>query len=314
MNKEKFKGPLNVAKFGIFLIVIGVIFLYRTEIVTFYVNTFLRDTESAKIEESDRNEYYTGKDYYFVQHTDDFEPDNQQDLLNIYYTVIDSGLDYFEFYCSTKYEACISDVEYISNNQLMLSNINNFVHPFNSFDSIETEYDTIGKVSIRVNHLYNADQITAINLKVDKIMEDVINKASNRDAKLKLLHDYIVNNTEYDSEKADNKKTEYLSNIAYGALIQGYAICGGYSDSVAIILHRMGIPNIKISSENHVWNLLNIDNKWIHLDTTWDDPINKSGVKTIEYTYYLVDTKTITAMKNDNQHEFDKEVYKEADY
>lgn len=310
--REKFRPALNVARFGIFLIILGVIYTYRTEIVTIYVNKFLRDPNSAKIEEADRNEYYTGKSYSYVQHTDDFVLKNKQDIINVYYTVIDSGLDYFEFYCDTEYTGCIQDVENISNDQVVLSHINNFVHPFNSFDSIETEYDTIGKVSIRVNHLYDESEIEAVNLKVDKIMEEVINKASDRDTKIKLLHDYLVNTIEYDSDRADKKISEYKSNLAYGALVQGYAICGGYSDATAILLHRLNIPNIKISSENHVWNLLYLDDKWLHIDTTWDDPINKRVDSAIEYTYYLVDTETITNMKNDNQHNFDLEVYKEA--
>ena len=308
----RFKSAYNVAKFGLFLIILVVIYTYRTEIVTIYVNKFLRDPNAAKIEESERNEYYTGKSYSYVQHTDNFNLKNKQDIINVYYTVIDSGLNFFEFYCDTEYTDCIQDIESISNDQVILSNINNFVHPFNSFDSIETEYDTIGKVSIRVNHLYDRGDIEAVNLKVDKIMEEVINKASDRDAKLKLLHDYLVNNIEYDSDKADKKISEYKSNLAYGALIQGYAICGGYSDAAAIILHRLGIPNIKVSSENHVWNLLYLDDKWVHFDATWDDPVNKRVESAIEYTYFLVDTETITTMKNDNQHNFDKEVYKEA--
>ena len=314
MKKEKYRHSISVANFGLFLVILGLIFNYRTDIVTYYVNTFLRDESSAKIEESQRNEYYTGKNYGYVQHTDNFVPTNKQEILNVYYTVIDSGLNYFEFYCDTKYESCISDVEAISNDQLTLSNINNFVHPFNSFDSLETQYDTIGKVSIRVNHLYQNDQINAINNIVDKIMSEEINKASDMNAKIKLIHDYLVKHVEYDSARADNKETNHLSNIAYGALKEGYAICGGYADSVSILLHRLNIPNIKISSENHVWNLLYLNDKWVHLDVTWDDPVNKRIDSAIEYTYFLVDTKTIYEMKNDNQHDFDKLVYKEADY
>ena len=45
---------------GILMVVLGAIFLYRTELVTFYMNTFLNPNREASIDSSERNEYYTG--------------------------------------------------------------------------------------------------------------------------------------------------------------------------------------------------------------------------------------------------------------
>ena len=69
-------------------------------------------------------------------------------LLNIYYTVINSGKN-FTFYCPKKYDNCLNDVKKLANNQVLLSDINNYVHPYNSFSHIETEYDTLGRVTIK---------------------------------------------------------------------------------------------------------------------------------------------------------------------
>lgn len=52
---------------GILMIVLGAIFLYRTELVTFYMNTFLNPNREASIDSSERNEYYTGANYFYVQ-------------------------------------------------------------------------------------------------------------------------------------------------------------------------------------------------------------------------------------------------------
>ena len=68
----------------------------------------------------------------------------------------------------------------------------------------------------------------------DTNLLSVLNNKSNMSTKdkIKAIHDYIINNTEYDTKKSDNiKDTTYKSNTAYGVLIQGYGICSGYSDA-----------------------------------------------------------------------------------
>jgi hypothetical protein len=68
--------------------------------------------------------------------TTDFSPKNKQDLLNIYYTVLNSGWEDFTFYCS--YEKCIRDVNELSTDTMLLSNLNSFVDPYNQYSTIST--------------------------------------------------------------------------------------------------------------------------------------------------------------------------------
>ena len=135
--------------------------------------------------------------------------------------------------------------------------------------------------------------------------------------KIKTIHDYIINNTVYDNIKGDfvlgksNTDSIYKSHKAYGPLLQGYAICSGYSDAMAIFLNKMGIPNYKISSNNHVWNLVYLDNQWLHLDLTWDDPIVSTGENKITHNFFLIDDNALKE-KNTEQHQYDTNIYKEA--
>lgn len=129
--------------------------------------------------------------------------------------------------------------------------------------------------------------------------------------KIKTIHDYIINNTKYDINRSDNKVNNYHSDSAYGALIEHYAICGGYADSMKLFLDRLNIPNYKISSENHIWNLVNVDNNWYHLDLTWDDPVTSNGTDVLEYDYFLITTTELEELESD-QHNFDIKIYKEA--
>ena len=83
------------------------------------------------------------------------------------------------------------------------------------------------------------------------------------------------------------------------------------ADSMKLFLDRLNIPNYKISSENHIWNLVNVDNNWYHLDLTWDDPVTSNGTDVLEYDYFLITTTELEELESD-QHNFDIKIYKEA--
>lgn len=294
------------------LLVIDVFFLcliYNDEIINFIVNTFNNYNKDATV--LNNNEYANNNDYSYVKLTDDFVPKNKNDIINIYYTILNSGMSNFTFYCSNEYKDCINDINYISNNQILLSEINNFVPVYNSFQNIDTEFDSLGKVTITITHNYTNSQIETIESKVDDIYNELIKDNMNDNEKIKSIHDYIINTTKYDTDRSDNKITKYHSDIAYGALIEHYAICGGYADSMKLFLDKLNIPNYKISSENHIWNLVKLDNKWYHLDLTWDDPVTSTGEDVLEYDYFLITTEQLKKLETD-QHIFDENVYQEA--
>ncbi|MBE6147866.1 MAG: hypothetical protein E7168_06065 [Firmicutes bacterium] len=282
---------------------------YNDKIVSFIVEKLVLLNKTTTVLEN--NEYASGRDYEFVQLVDTFEPKSKEEILNIYYTVINSGMTEFIFYCPKEYENCLNDVNYISNNQALLSNINNFVQVYNSFSNVATEFDNLGKVTIRINHTYTKEQISEINNIVDTIMKEVTTEGMTSKEKIKAIHDYIINNTKYDQDRSDNKIINYHSDTAYGALVEHYAVCGGYADSMKIFLDRLGINNFKIASENHIWNYVYLDDKWYHLDLTWDDPITDTGVDVLDYDYFLITTEELHT-KDTDQHIYDKSVYLEA--
>ena len=301
----------KIATLGAVLLIFGIAFLYRENIITFVMKTFDHSDHTVSLEKEQKNEYYLDYQYEFIQNTDSFKPQNKQDLLNIYYTILNSGLTDFTFYCEDKYKDCINDVIDISNDKTLVSHINNFVHAYNGFKSIKTEYDKLGRVDIHITHTYSQEKIDEINKKVEEIEKEIYQPEMTDEEKIKAVHDYIINNSKYDSERADDQIAKYDSDTAYGNLIQGYGICGGYTDSMKIFLDRLNIPNYKIASENHVWNLVYINGDWYHLDLTWDDPVSQNGKDILEYNFFLITTEELESLKT-NQHAFDKNVYKEA--
>ena len=154
---------------------------------------------------------------------------------------------------------------------------------------------TLGKGS---NENYYAKGFTSKE-QVDKAKEDVANAsneilanvsstASDKE-KLKAIHDGLINKVTYKyPTKANADELPYLDSI-YGALVKGTAQCGGYSKAYRYLLNELGYSNVLIYGvrdfgeenqnvpyEEHMWNMVQIGEKWFAVDTTWDDPINGS--------------------------------------
>ena len=219
-------------------------------------------------------------------------------------------LSKFTFYCPSEYTSCIEDVIYFSNNQQLLSNINSFVHPYNSFNTIKTEYDNLGRVTLEISSSYDEEKIKAVNNKMQEIINNEVKDETSPKEIIKIIHDYIINNTKYDKQRADNKIIKFDSTTAYGVLLEGYGLCGGYTDAMALFLDYYKIPNFKVVSENHIWNAVYLDGRWYHLDLTWDDPITSIGENSLEYTFFLISTYELEHLDT-NQHIYDKNVFKE---
>ena len=125
----------------------------------------------------------------------------------------------------------------------------------------------------------NSDDVkNAIN-RVEAKSKEIINNVPNgtRYEQVKYIHDYLIDNMEYNQTKNVNN-----SNI-YGALIEGKAVCEGYAEAFKYLMDKLNIPCILVygdginsegDSEYHSWNqVLMEDNKWYSVDVTWDDPI-----------------------------------------
>lgn len=134
----------------------------------------------------------------------------------------------------------------------------------------------------------------AIN-KIEKVKQSIITKKTgNTYQDVKMVHDYLVDNIEYDT-------TISKENIydVYGALINQVAVCEGYARSFKYIMDSMQIPCVLVigkgtnsegQTENHAWNYVQVEGKWYAIDTTWDDPVVLGGGNVSsesKYRYFL---------------------------
>ena len=288
----------------IILIVLSIIFINP---ITDTLASIVSDEPVLVI--NDANEYAKEYDYLYVQKSEDYIPYSFQDLLNIYYSVINNGWEQFTFYCPDEYTKCLSDVSDISGDELILTHLNNYIHPFNSFTNVKTSINENREITLTIEYLYTDEEIDAIDAKADEVLASILTDDMDEYEKIKTVHDYIVNNTKYDVERNEEETSEYDSYTAYGPLFQGYATCNGYTDLMAIFLTKLGYNNFKVattpdeisySSTGHIWNAVYFDDEWLHIDLTWDDPVSSDGKDYLFHTYFLVSTE---AMKEADQGE-----------
>ncbi len=273
--------------------------------------------------------YYQNQSYNFVKNTTDFTPLGKQDLLDIIYTAINNGSKSFTFYCPKVYQTCISDINEFSNDANLLTHLNNFVHPYNSFTSIKTTISDSGEINFTIKYLYTKEEIATLNQEIkkllptllaqaDKLNENETDKFTIEYNKIKVIHDYIINNTKYD---LDNNK-ELKSYNAYGALINHIATCNGYTDLMALFLTEMGYENFKVATTNgtsenskgHVWNAVKVNDEWLHLDLTWDDPVSSDNKDYLYHKYFLINTEELFLADSNitsEEHNFDPAIYSE---
>lgn len=283
--------------------IVLVVYLSRNNI-SVSIKDFLVKENKPIIAES--NEYKRNFDYIRFSYIDDYTPYNKEDILNIYFNILNNGWKEFTFYCPSEYANCMNDVNDLVTDEILMTKINNYVHPYNSFSDLNTKIISNGAITVKVTYKYPQDKIITINNKVNEIVKSLdLNGKTDRE-KISLIHNYIISHSTYDDNAISNN-SPYDSTSAYGNLIEGYSVCSGYSDAMAIFLDLLNIPNIKISSENHIWNLVYIEGQWLHLDLTWDDAEDQR----FQNNYFLITKEKLHKLDRE-EHLYDEEFFLEA--
>ncbi len=255
------------------------------------------------------NTYFIEDNFNYTEGYEGAEVHSRADIIHSIYYLINSGASFSKRYCAKDYDTCYQDMEEISGDTNLLSILNNYVHPFNSFDSIIFNFDD-DIIEIEIKHTYSEEEVLKLNSMVDEVIRANIVSTMSTKEKIRTIHDYIIDHTEYDTLKSKNiEDTTYKSNTAYGVLVQGYGICSGYSDAMKLFLDKFNIINYKVSNDQHIWNLVYLDGSWYHLDLTWDDPISDKNVT--RDNYFLIDTKTLESL-DDGVHYFNSSIFSEA--
>ena len=130
-------------------------------------------------------------------------------------------------------------------------------------------------IRYRLEYYDSADQEKELDSKVGEIMKSLDLDGKSDYEKLAAIHEYICDNVEYDTDGGSD-----LKRTAYGALVNGRAVCQGYSNALYRLLLEAGVDNRIIFGKgiessgitmSHTWNIVGLYGKYYYVDATWDD-------------------------------------------
>ena len=162
-------------------------------------------------------------------------------------------------------------------------------------DSKFAYYTTDKQTFLQLNSGLSASEIIADAQKIKKTFDTMFKgvKAdmSQYDREL-WLHNALTAKCEYANTK-DEKTDMFRIYTCVGALVDGFAVCEGYSRAMQILLSAAGIDCyyvLGVGTETlHMWNTVKIDSDWYFLDVTWNDNDSMGA----EYDYFNLNTDQI---------------------
>lgn len=172
--------------------------------------------------------------------------------------------------------------------------------------------ESSGKVTeIIPQYKYTAEQTVQMRQDLENVTDNILSQLTDemtQTDKVRYFHDYIIGHCEYDREVigSTSEQIEYIMensdyDNAYGVLVKGTGVCEGYARTFRYLCERTGIDCELISgiadNVQHMWNMVNIDGSWYHIDLTWDDPIvnnDPEDCNNIRYDYFNLNDEQIS--------------------
>ncbi|MEN1937319.1 transglutaminase domain-containing protein [Paenibacillus sp. 102] len=156
--------------------------------------------------------------------------------------------------------------------------------------------------TLKITYRESKEQTQYVKKQVKSIINSALKPGMDEHEKVKAIHDYVVKHVSYD--------TSYKAYTAYEALVNRSAVCQGYTLLTYQLLQEAGIQSHIVTGKGngqaHAWNLVKIENKWYHMDTTFDDPVpDKAG--RVTYSYYNMSDEQLG-----KDHEWDRSKYPKA--
>ena len=149
------------------------------------------------------------------------------------------------------------------------------------WDGLETMNPLSDAVTV-TDVISDEDKKNIYEAAVDKALREALGKNKGKDMtelqKALALHDWLVMNCQYDVTTSRPN-----AHTAYGAIVEGYAVCDGYANAYNDLLGRVGVTATYVLGRKplhlgedpqlHAWSCVTIGGKKYHVDVTADDPV-----------------------------------------
>lgn len=98
--------------------------------------------------------------------------------------------------------------------------------------------------------------------------------------KARVYYDWICAHAAYDW----NARADSLSHTPYNLLVNGLAVCDGYTGAYNLLLKLEGISCGVVLQGDHIWTSAVLDGTEVHIDVTWGDQDDRG----IDNTYFAM--------------------------
>lgn len=143
-------------------------------------------------------------------------------------------------------------------------------------------------LTVEINFIEDAQQLLYVNQSVKQLMTHITTPTMHLHQKIMAIHDWITAHIHYDQT--------LQRRTAYDALMHRTTVCSGYASLFWHMCQAAAIPcRVVVGTgkfEAHAWNLVQLDNHWYHVDSTWCTVADEHTPFSV-YRFYLLNDKEI---------------------
>lgn len=159
-------------------------------------------------------------------------------------------------------------------------------------------------------YTYSQEECESRKAQLDEAVEDILWLAPTDEddyEKIRYVYETIIKQTDYDLNAPDNQ------NI-YSVLMGKASVCQGYAKTTQYLLNKLGINcsivfgNVR-DGEPHSWNIVECNDAYYFLDTTWGDAsysmngeaASSTVAPEISYDYLCIDSEQLNKTHHINE-------------
>lgn len=131
-------------------------------------------------------------------------------------------------------------------------------------------------------------KIKAADQAAESAVKKCIKTGMSDKQKAKAIHNYLIKNCSYNEQVSAVGNQYHDAFTAYGALVDGSAVCQGYAAAFNLMAQKCGLQSMTVCGRaggvSHAWTYAKLGSKNRYIDCTWDDTDGKK----ISYEFFNV--------------------------
>lgn len=155
-------------------------------------------------------------------------------------------------------------------------------------------------IKLKLDYISNdKNEILEMEQELKRKIQDINNQAryyTSEYSKEEFIHDYIAKNVSYYNYQ-NYEDIPTIKHTAYGALVQGSAVCDGITKAFQLVLSEANIESIFVTgyTENvaHAWSKVKIDGDYYNVDLTSDKTLSNINNDLVIHSYFNITDEEI---------------------